>query len=59
MTLKTGITLIIASFIIGIIGALPMIIDRNDSWLLPSLIISKVLLLAGIFVLVKQSSARV
>ncbi len=58
MTLKTSILLIIASIIIGLFGALPMILNRDDSWLAIGLIVSNVLFILGIVGLIKSHSKK-
>lgn len=52
---KQGVWLILASLIITTIAAIPMIINLNDSFLVPSLIGGVILFLSGIFFLVKKA----
>lgn len=50
-----GVWLILSSLIITTIAAIPMIINLNDSFLVPSLIGGVILFLSGIFFLVKKA----
>ena len=53
LTLRQSTLLIIASYVIGMIAALPMVIKQNDSFLVPGLVISIVLFLIGIIGMLK------
>lgn len=48
LTIKTSTILIVVSFVITAIGALPMIINRDNSLLLPGFIVGNVLMIVGI-----------
>lgn len=48
LSIKTSLLLIITSILIVLFGALPMIINLDDSFLTPSLIAGSILLIIGI-----------
>lgn len=58
MKQKSGVFLIVASFVVSLIAALPMIINRDESLLLPGLLLSGVLFLAGIVSLFRRASRK-
>lgn len=54
LSFRTSIFLIIGSLLISAIGALPMIINRNDYYLLPALVVSNLLFIVGITGVLKK-----
>ena len=47
-TLRRSVLIIIAGLVIGVIAGLPMIINKNDSFIVPGVIISTLAFLIGI-----------
>ena len=58
LTNRTSGILIFISILIGLLGALPMIINLDETYLMPSYIISTVLFIIGVVGLIKNSTRK-
>ena len=58
MKLKSGYFLILASIVIALVGVIPWKANQDSSLLLPALLMSGVLFLAGIVSLLKRAYHR-
>ena len=58
MKMKSGAFLVVASIVISLIASLPMIINQDDSLMLPGLLLSGVLFLAGIVSIFRRALSR-
>ena len=51
---KKGALFILASFLVAMLASLPMIVNRNDDFLLAGLIMSTTLFVYGVYILIKK-----
>ena len=58
MKLKSGVFLIVASLVVGLLAAVPMVFNRDDSLLLPGLLLSGVLFLAGVVSIFRRANRQ-
>jgi hypothetical protein len=58
MKMKSGAFLIVASIVICLIATLPMIINQDDSLMLPGLLLGGVLFLAGMVSFFRRGLTR-
>lgn len=59
MKLKSGAFLIVASVVVGVLAAVPMVFNRDDTLLLPGTLLSGILFLAGIVSIFRHANRKV